>query len=347
MDFPVSLSARSTLPKGSSPPVATRFPRPLALLVVVIGSAPWWLPIVGLYPYLAVEIAIFMLYAQGYNLLLGTSGLPSFGHGAFFGIGAYAFGLAQKHVAVNLWLDLACGIAAAALAGALVAAFISHRRGIYYALLTIAFGQLAWFIAIKWHSVTGGEDGLLNLKRPPVDLGFVQLSITSNEALLLFTLAALVIVVLGCWRFVHAPAGRVLAAIRQNEMRARFIGYRVWAFKFAVFVMSTAIAGLAGSLFAMAQQSAYPNVMSLHQSGFVVMMVLIGGGLASFWGPIIGAAFFILARDLLGAYTETWLLWYGLAFIAIVLWKPEGLAGIGKSMLERLRVPQRLRHGES
>ena len=159
------------------------------------------------------------------------------------------------------------GVLAAALAGALVAAFISHRRGIYYALLTIAFGQLAWFIAIKWHSVTGGEDGLLNLKRPPLDLGVLQLSIASNEAFFLFVLVLLVVVVLGCWRFVHSPAGRVLACIRQNEMRARFLGYRVWAFKFGVFVLSTAIAGLAGALFAMAQQGAYPNVMSLHQSG--------------------------------------------------------------------------------
>ena len=94
-------------------------------------------------------------------------------------------------------------------------------------------------------------------------------------------------------------------------------------------------AGLAGALFAMAQQSAYPNVMSLHQSGFVVMMVLIGGGLVSFWGPLLGAAFFILARDLLGAYTETWLFWYGLLFMAVVLWKPEGLAGLAKDLFTR------------
>jgi branched-chain amino acid transport system permease protein len=331
----------TTPPAAAAPPragIAAAVPLPLVALIAIMIAAPWWLPRVGLYPYLAVEIAIWMLYAQGYNLLLGHSGLPSFGHGAFFGIGAYGFGLVQKHVAMNLWIDLAGGVLAAALAGALVAAFISHRRGIYYALLTIAFGQLAWFIAIKWHSVTGGEDGLLNLKRPPIDLGFVQLPLASNEALFLFVLVWLVVVVLGCWRFVHSPAGRVLACIRQNEMRARFLGYRVWAFKFCVFVLSTAIAGLAGSLFAMAQQSAYPNVMSLHQSGFVVMMVLVGGGLASFWGPLVGAAFFILARDLLGAYTETWLLWYGLVFMAIVLWKPEGLAGIGRSLAQRLRA---------
>jgi branched-chain amino acid transport system permease protein len=118
-------------------------------------------------------------------------------------------------------------------------------------------------------------------------------------------------------------------------MRAAFIGHNVWLHKWLAFVISASIAGLAGSLFAMAQQSAYPNVMSLHNSGFVVMMVLVGGGLVSFWGPVLGALVFILARDLLGAYTETWLLWYGLLFIAMVLFQPEGLAGAWIAWRER------------
>ena len=142
-------------------------------------------------------------------------------------------------------------------------------------------------------------------------------------------------VVLFLWRLIHSPFGRVLQAVKQNETRAAFVGHDTWLYKWSAFVLSCAIAGLAGALFAMAQQSAYPNVMSLHNSGFVVMMVLIGGGLVSFWGPVIGAAFFILARDLLGAYTETWLLWYGLAFMAMVLFKPEGIAGIWQGWTAR------------
>ena len=310
-------------------------PWPLVATTVILATTPLWLPRVGLYQYLALEIAIFMIYAMGYNLLLGNSGLPSFGHGAFFGIGAYAYGLLQHKAWANFWFDLGGAIVIAAVAGALVATFISHRRGIYYALLTIAFGQVFWFIAIKWHSVTGGEDGLLNLKRLPVPLGFANVDTKSNEALFYVTLVAVVLAIVVCWRCVHSPFGRVLRCIKQNETRARFLGYRVWIYKWLVFVLSTAIAGLAGALFAMAQQSAYPNVMSLHQSGFVVMMVLIGGGLVSFWGPLVGAAFFILARDLLGAYTETWLFWYGLLFMAVVLWKPEGLAGLGRDLAAR------------
>jgi len=303
-------------------------PAPMLALFAVFATLPWWVGAVGLYPYLGVEIMIWIVFALGFNLLLGTSGLPSFGHGAYFGVGAYAFGLAQFHLHPNLWICLAAALAASAVAGALVACFISHRRGIYFALLTIAFGQIFWFVAIKWHSVTRGEDGLLNIRRPDADFGFVAWSLQSNEALYAFCFAVFALTVLLLWRLVHSPYGRVLAAIRQNETRARFVGYNVWLFKWTAFTLSAAVAGLAGGLFALAQQSAYPNVMSLHQSGLVVMMTLIGGGLVSFWGPVLGTVVFFLARDLLGAYTEAWLLWYGLLFMLVVLFKPEGIAGL-------------------
>jgi branched-chain amino acid transport system permease protein len=319
----------------TAPGRAPLLPLPLAITALVLVSTPLWLARAGLYQYLALEIMIWMLFALGYNLLLGYTGLPSFGHGAYFGIGAYAFGLLQHRLWANLWFDLLGAVVAAALFGALVALFISHRRGIYYALLTIAFGQVFWFVSIKWHGLTGGEDGLLNIKRLPADFGFAQVSLQSNEALFYFCLALFVLAMAGLWRLVHSPLGRVLSAIKQNETRAAFVGYNVWLYKWLAFTVSAAVAGLAGGLFAMAQQSAYPNVMSLHSSGFVVMMVLIGGGLVSFWGPVVGAALFILARDLLGAYTETWLLWYGLVFMVLVVFKPEGVAGMWQAWRAR------------
>jgi branched-chain amino acid transport system permease protein len=313
----------------------------MLLTLALLGSSPWWVSHVGLYPYLALEVTIWMMFALGHNLLLGQGGLPSFGHGAYFGLGAYALGLLQQRAGASLLLGLLGAVAVAALAGALVGAFISHRRGIYYALLTIAFGQVFWFVAIKWHSVTGGEDGLLNIKRTPLELGSWRVELVSNEALLGLALALLALVLVALWRLVHSPFGRVLRAIRQNEMRAAFVGHPVWAVKWLAFVASSAIAGLAGGLFALAQQSAYPNVMSLHNSGFVVMMVLIGGGLVSFWGPVIGALVFILARDLLGAYTEAWLLWFGLLFMAMVLFRPEGVAGAWQAWRARRRATAR------
>jgi branched-chain amino acid transport system permease protein len=309
----------------------------MVLTVLLLASTPLWLKGVGLYQYLALEITIWMMFALAHNLLLGYGGMPSFGHGAYLGVGAYAYGLLQHEAGTGLLMGLVGCLIAAALVGAVVATFISHRRGIYYALLTIAFGQVMWFVAIKWHTVTGGEDGLLNIKRLPLQLPGLELSLVSNEALFFFVLGIFSVVLVFLWRLIHSPYGRVLRAIKQNEMRASFVGHNVWLYKWSAFVLSAALSGLAGGLFAMAQQSAYPNVMSLHNSGFVVMMVLIGGGLVSFWGPVIGALVFILARDLLGAYTETWLLWYGLFFMAIVLYQPNGIAGAWQNAVERLR----------
>src|SRR5688500_5891593 len=163
--------------------------------LVVFASLPLWIGKVGLYPYLGVEVMIWVIYALGFNLLLGYGGLPSFGHGAFFGVGAYAFGLAQFNVHPNLWLCLGAAMLAGGVAGALVALFISHRRGIYYALLTIAFGQIFWFVAVKWHSVTRGEDGLLNIKRPPF--------LDDLSSLYYFCFGVFVVTVILLWRLVR------------------------------------------------------------------------------------------------------------------------------------------------
>lgn len=330
----------------TTPSRAGFLPWPMLLLLLALASTPLWLARVGLYQYLALEVMVWMLFALGYNLMLGTTGLPSFGQGAFFGVGAYAFGLLQQRVLAHLWFDLFGAILVTAVLAGVVGACVAHKRGIYFALLTIAFGQVFWFVSVKWHSVTGGEDGLQNIVRPVVPLVFASVDLRSNLALFYFCLALFAIALVVLWRIVHSPFGRVLAAIRQNEMRAAFIGYDVWRYKWASFTISSAFAGLAGAMFAMAQQSAYPNVMSLHSSGFVVMMVLIGGGLVSFWGPAIGALFFILARDVLGAATETWLLWYGLLFVVMVMWKPEGIAGIWQDVMQR-RETARRRTGET
>ena len=308
-------------------PVPTLTPAMIAIWLA-LATVPLWIERVGLYQYLGVEILIFATYAMAYNLVLGHSGLPSFGHGAFFGLGAYGFGLAQLNLVADLWFCLGAAVVVASTGGAIVAAFISHRRGIYYSLLTIAFGQVFWFIAIKSHAITGGEDGLLKIARLPIRLGVATIDLTGNVSLFYFVLAVFVAVTLLLWRLVHSPFGRVLKAIKQNETRARFVGYEVWRYKAAVLVLSAGLSGLAGGLFAMAQASAFPDVMSLHYSGYVVMMTLVGGGLVTFWGPLLGALVFLLARDVIGAFTTGWMLWFGLLFVALVMYKPEGLGGL-------------------
>lgn len=312
--------------------IPTRGGSPLTLqmgvFMVALMTLPFWIGPVGLYQYLGIEMAIWIIFALGFNLLFGYSGLHSFGHGAYLGIGAYAFGLFQQNLGVSLWGGLGAAVLGATLAGAVVGAFLSHRRGIYYALLTIAFGQLFWFSAIKLHWITGGEDGLLGIPRPDLVIGSWRVDLDDNRAFFWFVATLLTLVTIVLWRLVNAPFGRVLQAIRQNETRARFVGYNVWIFKWAAFVLSASFAGLAGGLFAMAQQSAYPDVMSLHQSGLIVMMVLVGGGLVSFWGPVLGVIVYFIARDVIGGITETWLLWFGLMFVIMVMIRPEGVAGL-------------------
>lgn len=312
----------------------SHLPPALLATVAVFASMPLWTRHVGLYDYLALEVLIWSLFAMAYNMMLGYTGLPSFGHAAFFGIGGYAFGLFQFHLYPNLWGGLAAAVLAAALAGAFVASFISHRRGIYYALLTIAFGEMFVFICTKWYTVTKGEDGLLNIRRLPVQLGFASLSTRTNVELFYFALVVFALVVWLLWRLVNSPFGHAMQAIKQNDLRAGFIGYNVWLCKWLVFVLSAMLAGLAGALFAMAQEGAYVQVMTLQWSGIVVLMTLTGGGLVSFWGPVLGTVVFFVARDVLGALTETWLVWYGLMFMVIVMFKPEGIAG----MLHDLRA---------
>ncbi|MEP6147913.1 MAG: branched-chain amino acid ABC transporter permease, partial [Nisaea sp.] len=259
----------------------------------------------------------------------------SFGHGAFLGIGAYTFGLAQFNVWPNLWFCLLAAIVVTGLIGGVAALFLSHRRGIYFALMTIAVSQIFFFIASKWTDVTGGEDGMLNIARLPVELGVASFSIKSNIGLFYLSFALFVAAVILLWRLTNSPYGRILRAIKQNEMRVRFVGYDVKFFKWSVFTLSCAIAGLAGGLFAMAQEGAYINIMSLQWSGIIVLMTLIGGGFVSFWGPVLGVALYFVARDVLGAYTESWLLWFGLMFVLLVMFKPEGIAGIWRDLVIR------------
>lgn len=302
--------------------------KPMLVTLAVLASYPLWCEHVGLYPYLGIEVTIWMVYALGYNLLLGYTGLPAFGQGAFFGVGGYAYGLCYLNLGQNSAIALLVATLAGAAAAALVGVLVAHRRGIYFALLTIACGQVFWFIAMKAHSITGGEDGLLNVRRP----AWLQ----DNVALFYFVLGVLALALVLLWRLVHSPFGKALQAIRMNETRARFVGYDVWRTKWTVVALSGAFAGLSGGLFAIGQESAYPDVMSVHSSGFVVMAVLIGGGTVSFWGPVLGALVFILARDLLGALTETWLFWYGLLFMGVVLFQPEGIAGAFKHYRQKL-----------
>ena len=243
------------------------------------------------YTYLGTEVMIWAIFALGYNLLLGYTGLPAFGHGAFFGIGGYLLGMTQKWVTGGLVLPLAAAAAGTLLLGAVVALFVARRRGIYFSLLTIAFGVMFWFMVFVFDAWTGGEDGLTGINRLAV-LGY---ALRDNVPFYYFVYAWFVGATVVLWRIVNSPFGQVIRAIRQSETRARAVGYDTARYKWAVFTLSCGFAGLAGGLYALARFGAFAEPMSLSQSGNVVLMCLIGGGFASFYGPVLGVVVFLVA----------------------------------------------------
>ena len=281
---------------------------------------------------LATEIVIFSLLAIAYNLLMGYTGLVSFGHSAFFGIGGYAAGLAQLHLAKGMVVPFVAGVAGAALAGAVIGFLLMRKRGVYFSLLTLAFTQMFFYIVYGATAVTGGENGLGGIERFPLRVGSLRLDLGDKRVYYYASavLAALAIYVL--WRVVHSPFGRVLEAIRENEPRASFVGYDVKRYKLTAFVVSCAFSGLAGVLYTFLLNFAYPESLHVTMAGEIVAMTLVGG-MRSFVGPAVGAAVFVFMRDTLSSWTENWLVYFGVIFVAFVMFSPNGIVGV----FQRLR----------
>jgi branched-chain amino acid transport system permease protein len=303
-----------------------------ALFLILPPILPW----VGGYTYLGTEVMIWAIFALGYNLLLGYTGLPAFGHGAFFGMASYYFGMSQLWWTGGLWVPLLLAILGTTLCGAVVGLLVARKRGIYFALLTIAFGVMFWFMVFVFDAWTGGEDGLTGIRRLSVGIpGVIQIPLRDNLTFYYFVYVFFVVATILLWRIVKSPFGQVIQAIKQSESRARALGYDTARYKWAVFTLTCVFAGLAGGLYSLARFGAYSEPMSLHQSGNVVLMCLIGGGFASFYGPILGVAVFLVLRDLFSTLTDHWMLLYGLLFMGIILFLPEGILGL----IKRIRQP--------
>lgn len=288
-----------------------------------------FLPFFGRYLSLGTEVIIWSLFALGFNILLGYTGLPSFGHGAFFGIGAYAAGIYFLHVSKGVWGPLAAAVVVAGVFAALMGLLVAKKRGIYFALITIAICQVFYFVAFRWDEVTGGETGLSGIDRMDAGIpGVIPLNLTSPLAYYYFVLVIFMVCTLLIWRIVQSPFGKVLQSIRENEIRATYLGYYTAAYKWSAFVISGLFSGLAGGLYTLLINAAFANVLDWTQSGNVVMMTLLGGGTVNFFGPILGAGIFIVSRDLLSAYWESWMLLYGLIFVLVILFIPSGILGL-------------------
>ena len=309
--------------------------RPLLIAALAMIALPFALSALGLSLNTGIQVVAFAIATLGLNLCIGYTGLVSFGHSTFFGIGAYAAGLIQLHLFPGeIWLPILLSMAVVALASTAVGIIILRRRGVYFSLLTLALAALTYTTAFRWSEVTGGEDGLGGLKRG--DIGPFSL----DNTLTYYVIVALIglVVLYALLRLTRSPFGHVLVAIRENQLRATFQGYPVDRYKLTVFVISAVVTGLAGALVAFQNYLVSAETVSVPFAGELLAMVVIGG-MRSMLGPALGALFFILFRELFSMWTPNWLLWFGLVFVGFVMFSPDGLVGIWTRLARCFRQP--------
>jgi ABC-type branched-subunit amino acid transport system ATPase component/ABC-type branched-subunit amino acid transport system permease subunit len=303
-----------------------------ALALVIL---PFALDFAGLPLRSSIDVVVFAIACMGLNILVGHTGLVSFGHGAWFGLAAYAAALSQRYWFPGaITLPALFAIAFVAVSAALSGALILRRRGVYFSLLTLALTALLFAIAYRWTEFTGGESGLGGVTRATV-LN-VDLERDANYYWVVATIGMAVCILL--WRFHRSPVGSVLVAIRENEQRARFIGYPTNRYKLIGFVFSAIVVAIAGTLSVFNHRFASAEPLAIAFSGELIAMVVIGG-MRSFLGPALGAIFFILFREFLSIWTPHWLFYFGLLFIGFIVFSPTGLVGVAGRLLAPFRAP--------
>jgi branched-chain amino acid transport system permease protein len=317
------------LPKRSTSPL------PWLVVAVVVLAALAALPLVGssYATNLVIEVMIFAIFAMSLDLLLGYTGLISFGHAAFFGVGAYAAIILATQLGFGVWAGLAAGIGLAAAAAAIIGYCCVRLGGVSFIMLTLAFSQLLFAVALKWRAVTGGSDGTGGLGRPSV-LGW---SLTDPASFYYLILAFFVVSYIVLQRLIAAPLGHVFVGIRENEARMQAIGYRTHRFKLLAFVIAGAFAGLSGGLYAMFNGFISPESMYWTASGDVLIMVILGGA-GTLTGPAIGAAIFLLMKNFVSTRTDHWMLIIGIVFICCVMFFRQGVYGTARSLYLRRKA---------
>jgi ABC-type branched-subunit amino acid transport system ATPase component/ABC-type branched-subunit amino acid transport system permease subunit len=313
-------------------------PHQLLIAGFVLLVLPPILLALGLTMTSATEVVIYATACMALNILVGHTGLVSFGHGAWFGLAAYAAALMQRNLMPDAFFGPTIGgVLVVAVIAAAFGFLILRRRGVYFSLLTLALSAMLYAVSFRWTEVTGGENGLGGITRPTL----FGLNLESSTNYYWFVAVIAMLVLIALWRFHNSAVGSVLVAIRENEQRARFLGYPTNRYKLLAFVLSAGITGLAGILLLFQNRMTSADPISVSFSGDLLAMVVIGG-MRSFLGPALGALFFILFREFLGIYTENWLFWFGLVFVAFIVLSPTGLVGVA----ERLMAPFRKKVAE-
>jgi branched-chain amino acid transport system permease protein len=289
--------------------------------------------------FLGTQIAIYALFALSLNLLLGTTGLVSFGHAAYFGIGSYACGILLKTAGAPFWVAFPAAGLIAALFAAGFGFFCVRLTKIYFAMLTLAFSQIVWAICFKWNDVTGGDQGLPDVPFPELGWmaalpGFGSMRIAEQFYVLALVLVALCVAALR--RLTQSPFGRVLTTIRENPERAAFIGVNVRAYELAAFAIAGGFAGLSGALYGIFNRGVFADFVFWSKSADVMIMTILGG-MQHFWGPAVGALVLTLLNQQITAYTEYWPFVLGTILIVLLFVFPGGILGALDAALSRLR----------
>ena len=319
---------------GLRPRAAWRLPWTLLIFLAAL-MLPW---VGSRYDtFIGTQIAIYSLFAMSLNLLLGTTGLVSFGHAAYFGIGSYGCGILMKMVGVPFWLSFpAAGLIAAAFA-VVFGFFCVRLTKIYFAMLTLAFAQIVWAICFKWNDLTGGDQGLPDVPFPDLAWlgslpGFQRFRIGELFYVLTLMLVALCVAVLR--RVTDSPFGRVLTTIRENPERAASIGVNVRAYELAAFTIAGGFAGLAGALFGIFNRGVFADFVFWSKSADVMIMTILGG-MQHFWGPAVGALVLTLLNQQITAYTEYWPFVLGTILVLLLFAFPGGILGALETALSR------------
>jgi len=299
-------------------------------LAVVLAALPFVLPSVTL----ASELVVFTVATLSCTFLLGLVGLLSFGQGLFFGIGAYGSALILLHTGQGSLSAIIAAAAVSSAAAAVIGFLTVRRRGVYFVMLTLAFAQMGYFAMLALKDVTGGENGLTGVPRPPV-LGGVG-ALARPDAVYAFLAVMCFLALVLTQRIAASPLGSVLRAIRENDTRADALGYDVRLFKIAAFAFGGFLAGLAGAMHTIFLGLAPPNAIDLEMSERLVVMAIIGGT-GSPMGALVGAAFYVLLADFLSTLWPRWLMIIAFLMIAVVLFLPNGLWGSAEALMARLR----------
>lgn len=312
------------------PLVGRRPARPLAwiagVLVLISMSA---LPLAGPYALgLATEVLIFAIFAMSLNLLVGFTGLFSFGHAAFFGIGAYTVVILDAQFGISPWIGLIGGVSLAVVAAAVIGRLSVRVGGIAFLLLTMAFAQLVYSVSLRWRDVTGGSDGLSAVQSP----GILNFSLADRVVNYYFTLAIFVACFTALHRILTSQLGHSFLGVRENEPRMRAIGFDVERVKLQSFVIAGAFAGLAGGLYAFYNAFVSSDALHWSLSGDALIMVILGG-VGTLAGPVVGAALFLLAKNFISSYSDYWMLAIGVIFVACVMFFRDGIYGTLRNKL--------------